>query len=131
MKLRISISKKTIYFSILFIVICVAFQKICQWDIADKELSNYPKSIQVLLSSSSKYSYHEAASKIRKSQTYIEIPISFDIPFTVSIQSDNDIITVDEDRYGALKLLLLSIVVIPFLNLLAKKMGISRIEVKT
>lgn len=127
MKLRISISKKTIYFSILFIVICVAFQKICQWDIADKKLSNYPKSIQVLLSSSSKYSYHEVASKIRKSQTYIVIPISFDIPFTVSIQSDNDIITVDEDRYGALKLLLLSIVVIPFLNLLAKKMGISRI----
>ena len=131
MKLRISISKKTIHFSILFIVICVAFQKICQWDIADKELSNYPKSIQVLLSSSSKYSYHETASKIRKSQTYVVIPISFDIPFTVSIQSDNDIITVDEDRYGALKLLLLSIVVIPFLNLLAKKMGISRIEVKT
>lgn len=131
MKLRISISKKTILFSILFIVICVAFQKICQWDIADKELSNYPKSIQVLLSSSSKYSYHEAASKIRKSQTYVVIPISFDIPFTVSIQSDNDIITVDEDRYGALKLLLLSIVVIPFLNLLAKKMGISCIEVKT
>ena len=119
-------NKKAILFSILFILAFAAFQKICQWDIADKELANYPKSISVLFSSSSKYS----STNVQKSQTYVLIPISFDIPFTVSIQSKNGIITVDDDQYGVLKLLLLFFIVAPILGLLAKKIGISRIEVK-
>jgi hypothetical protein len=110
----------------LFILAVAAFQKICQWDIADKELAKYPKSISVLFSSSSKYS----SSNVQRSQTYVLIPMSFDIPFTVSIQSKNGIITVDDDQYGALKLLLLFFVVTPLLALIAKKIGISRIEVK-
>ena len=126
MKPRIPMSKKAILFSILFILAFAAFQKICQWDIADKELANYPKSISVLFSSSSKYS----STNVQKSQTYVLIPISFDIPFTVSIQSKNGIITVDDDQYGVLKLLLLFFIVAPILGLLAKKIGISRIEVK-
>ncbi|MBC3809600.1 hypothetical protein H8K52_19850 [Undibacterium seohonense] len=130
MKPRISMSKKTILFSILFIVAFGAFQKICQWDIADKELSNYPKSISVLFSSSSKFSSDGTVTNIRKTQTYVLIPISFDIPFTVSIQSDNGIITVDDDQYGVLKLLLFFFIVTPILVSLAKKFGISRIEVK-
>ena len=77
MKYRISMSKKAILFSILFLLAFVAFQKIWQWDIADKELRNYPKSISVLLSSSSKYS----SANVQKTQTYVVIPISFDFPF--------------------------------------------------
>lgn len=126
MKYRISMSKKAILFSILFILAFVAFQKFWQWDIADKELRNYPKSISVLLSSSSKYS----SANVQKTQNYVVIPISFDFPFTVSIRSDNGIITVDDDQYGVLKLLLLFFVVTPILAWLAKKIGISRIEVK-
>lgn len=130
MKPRIPMSKKTFLFSILFIVAFGAFQKICQWDIADKELTNYPKSISVLFSSSSKYSSNGIVTNIRKTQTYILIPISFDIPFTVSIQSDNGIITVDDDKYGVLKLLFLFVIVTPILVSLAKKFGISRMEIK-
>lgn len=126
MKYRISMSKKAILFSILFILAFVAFQKFWQWDIAGKELRNYPKSISVLLSSSSKYS----SANVQKTQNYVVIPISFDFPFTVSIRSDNGIITVDDDQYGVLKLLLLFFVVTPILAWLAKKIGISRIEVK-
>jgi len=126
MKPRIPMSKKAILISIFVILAFAAFQKICQWDIADKELAKYPESISVLFSSSSKYS----SSNVQRSQTYVLIPMSFDIPFTASIQSKNGIITVDDDQYGALKLLLLFFVVMPLLALIAKKIGISRVEVK-
>lgn len=127
MKPRIPISKKAILFTILFIVAFGTFQKVCQWDIADKELARYPKSISVLLFWSGKYSYQGASTNIRRSQTYVVIPLSFDRPFTVSIRSDNGIITVDDDKYGALKLLLL----IAILPLLFKKFGFSRIKIKS
>lgn len=126
MKPRIPISKKAILFSILFVAAFGTFQKICQWDIADKELAHYPKSISVLLFWSGKYSYQEAATNIRRAQTYVVIPLSFDLPFTVSIRSDNGIITVDDDKYGALKLLLLFVI----LSVICKKFDFSRIKIK-
>lgn len=117
--------KKTILLSILSILVFVAFQRMFQWDVADRELAKYPNSVAILVSESGKYS----GTNVRKSQFYIVIPTALNA-FTVSIQSDNGVVSVDEDEYGALKWLLLIFVVVPLLSRLAKKLGFSKFEIK-
>lgn len=123
--------KKPILLSILFIIIFTAFQKFYQWEIANTELSKYPNTIAVLFSASSKYSFNgQVVTHTQRTQTYVLLPTSWDIAFTVSIRSNNGDITVDEDRYGVLKLLLLFLIVIPLVSNLAKKFGINEVKVK-
>lgn len=119
-------NKKKIIFSIFGIMLFSLFQKMCQWDLAEEELSYYPNTISVLISYKSKYQ----STLISRTQTYIVIPYNFDFAFTVTIESNEGVITVDEDKYGVFKILFFMFIIIPFFNLLFIKYNLNKNPLK-
>jgi hypothetical protein len=105
------------------------FSTLFKWDLAQAELKKHPDAFALLVSSSSKTYGSVKDGKYKRSDTYLMLPRTVVGAYTLTVSFENGKLEAEEDEYGAIKLLGLLFIVLPLLNMAARRLGLGNVRV--